>query len=247
MVGEVDVKRGQPAAHHLYRLDPAERLFYPGQFDAQDFATAVGLLLGGEEVVIVFPRMPVREILSAMVDVVDRFAAYRIGDIAHLAAVDGCGRNEELDPLLLRLCRRLCIPIAEEIYLHEHVKPGVNAFKHRRTMARRRGAKERRLRLHSCNRIRERGERSYAKLLLDLRPPIRRAIHPNDFQFPDNWRTSRPARKHRLHETDSPPSHRPQANYHDFHGDNYIKTTPLHVSWITFHKWETPIACQTCM
>ena len=106
---------------------------------------------------------------------------------------------------------------AEQVYLHEHVKPGLYALHDGRPVARGRRAEERDLRTLCGDGLRQRRVGPYAELLPGLRPALGGAVHA------DNLRR----RRHRLHEADASPPHRTKPYDNCFHGVSPFVPIPV--------------------
>src|SRR5262249_18499882 len=66
-VVDIGIKVAELASHAGYRRDRTEYVDEPTELERHDFAARAGLPLGDIEILVAFPGMPIRQVLSAMI------------------------------------------------------------------------------------------------------------------------------------------------------------------------------------
>ena len=146
--GAVGVGQAQIAdAVHLHgqAFHRAKSVQQPGQVDAQNLPHAASARIADKEIFVVFPRVPVGQVLPDVVDIVHRFAevSHLCLDVLRLAPVQHGGGEEQRQPFGGGFGNVFVVAVVDEVQLGEHRQPGVQQLANERRVRERRGAHQR--------------------------------------------------------------------------------------------------------
>ena len=129
---------------HSDRLDVPEGIQQPGQVDAEDLAHTAGTGIAHKEVFVVFPGVPIRQILTDVVDIMHRLAEslHLLFDVLRFAAVQHGGGEEQRQVFGGRLGHVLGIAVPYQVQLGKNRQVVIQQFADDRSMGERRGANQ---------------------------------------------------------------------------------------------------------
>ena len=107
-----------------------ERINQPRQVNAENFTHASGALIPYKEIFVAFPRVPVGQILSDMIQVIDRLVKrlHLLFDILCFRAVEHRAGQKQHEIFVRRLLHQSLIPVGNQVQLCKHIQICVEQY-----------------------------------------------------------------------------------------------------------------------
>ena len=100
----------------------AKGIQQPGQVNAKNLAHAAGAGVAHKKVFVVFPRVPIRQVLANMVNIMHRLAecSHLLLDVLSFAPVKHGGRKKQQHAFFFRFCHVFLIAVSNQIQLGKY-------------------------------------------------------------------------------------------------------------------------------